>query len=186
MARIKVIQHVEAEGRLKEIYDNLVNTRGKLADVHTIQSLRPESIVKHMELYMDIMFSRSELSRAEREMIAVIVSVSNRCEYCQIHHGEALNHYWKNDDRLNLLKSDFRNADLKEREVKLCEYAESLTLDPGKSQDEDLTKELKKVDISDSGVLDATLVISYFNFVNRIVLALDVGLEKDAGTGYKY
>lgn len=186
MARIKVIQHADAEGRLKEIYDNLLKTRGKLADVHTIQSLRPESIVKHMELYMDIMFSRSELSRAEREMIAVIVSVSNQCEYCQIHHGEALNHYWKDDEKLTQLKSNFRKVDLKERELILCEFAESLTLDPGLSQNKDLTEELKKVEISDSGVLDATLVIAYFNFVNRIVLSLNVGIEKDAGTGYKY
>ena len=77
MARIKVIKYEEASGRLKEIYDELVDKRGKLADIHTIQSLRPESIVKHVELYLEIMFSKSELSRAEREMIGVIVSVCN-------------------------------------------------------------------------------------------------------------
>jgi uncharacterized peroxidase-related enzyme len=186
MTRIKVIQHEEATGRLKDIYDNLVKTRGKLADVHTIQSLRPESIVKHMELYMDIMFSRSELSRAEREMIAVIVSVSNQCEYCQIHHGEALNHYWKSDTKLNALKKDYRKADLKERELLLCEYAEKTTLNPGQLQKSDPTINLKKIGISDSAILDATLVVAYFNFVNRIVLSLDVGIENDAGTGYKY
>jgi hypothetical protein len=72
MNRIKVIQHEEATGRLKEIYDDLLQKRGKLADVHKIQSLRPESIVAHMDLYMEIMFSKSELSRAEREMMAVL------------------------------------------------------------------------------------------------------------------
>ena len=87
MARIKVIKYEEASGRLKEIYDELVDKRGKLADVHTIQSLRPESIVKHVELYLEIMFSKSELSRADREMIGVIVSVCNKCEYCEIHHA---------------------------------------------------------------------------------------------------
>ncbi len=57
MARIKTIPCGEATGRLKEIYDDLIGKRGKLADIHQIQSLRPESIVKHMELYMEIMFS---------------------------------------------------------------------------------------------------------------------------------
>ena len=56
MTRIKVIKYEEATGRLKEIYDDLVAKRGKLAEVHTIQSLRPESIVKHMELYLEIFF----------------------------------------------------------------------------------------------------------------------------------
>ncbi|MBC7126498.1 MAG: peroxidase, partial [Bacteroidales bacterium] len=50
MARIKVIQHAEAEGILKEIYDELVKSRGKLAEVHKIQSLRPESITAYMSL----------------------------------------------------------------------------------------------------------------------------------------
>jgi len=104
MSHIKVIQPDEATGRLKEIYDELIDKRGKLAEVHKIQSLRPESIVKHIDLYMEIMFSKSELSRAEREMIAVVVSACNNCEYCQTHHAEALNNYWKNTDRINLLR----------------------------------------------------------------------------------
>lgn len=77
MTRIKVISQNEATGRLKEIYDELIVKRGKLAEVHTIQSLRPESIVAHMNLYMEIMYSRSELSRAERELMGTVVSVAN-------------------------------------------------------------------------------------------------------------
>ena len=49
MPYIEVIEHDQSEGRLKEIYDNLVETRGKLAEIHKIQSLNPESIVNHME-----------------------------------------------------------------------------------------------------------------------------------------
>ena len=67
MPRIKVIEHSDATGKLKEIYDGLTKSRGKLADVHKIQSLRPKSITAHMDLYMEIMYSRSELSRVERE-----------------------------------------------------------------------------------------------------------------------
>lgn len=44
MPFIKVIEHTEAEGELKLIYDDLVYKRGKLAEVHKIQSLNPESI----------------------------------------------------------------------------------------------------------------------------------------------
>ena len=127
MARIKVIEYEEAEGRLKEIYDNLINKRGKLAEVHTIQSLRPESIVKHIDLYLEIMFTKSELSRAEREMMAVIVSKYNGCKYCQIHHGEALIYYWKDNEKLALLRKDYNQINLSDRELQLCEFAKSLT-----------------------------------------------------------
>lgn len=186
MSRIKVISQNEATGRLKEIYDELIVKRGKLAEVHTIQSLRPESIVKHIDLYMEIMFSKSELSRAEREMIAVVVSKTNGCVYCQKHHAEALNHYWKDDLKTENFRISFKNVQLNKKESALCHFAEQLTKNPGSAEENDNTEDLKNVGLSDSAILDATLVIAYFNFVNRIVLALGVELEKDSGTGYKY
>jgi uncharacterized peroxidase-related enzyme len=186
MTRIKVIQHSEATGRLKEIYDDLVKKRGQLAEVHKIQSLRPESIVKHMDLYMEIMFSKSEISRAEREMMAVVTSVSNQCFYCQIHHSNALNNYWKNDGKIEKLRKDYFEAELSEREFSLCLFAENLTLNPNELNESKIIDNLKKDGFSDAAILDATLVVSYFNFVNRMVLALGVSIEEDGGTGYKY
>ncbi len=186
MSRIKVIQEQEAEGRLKEIYDQLTQSRGKLAEVHKIQSLRPESIVKHMDLYMEIMFSKSELSRARREMIAVVVSAANQCEYCQTHHGTALNHYWKEEQKVQQLRNNFGGLDLSKEDLALCEYAKQVTLNPGEAESIDVTEILKLNGFSDSAILDATLVVAYFNFVNRMVLSLGVGLEADEGEGYKY
>jgi uncharacterized peroxidase-related enzyme len=186
MARIKVLGYKEATGKLKYIYDDLIKKRGKLANVLTIQSLRPESIINHADLYMEIMFTKSELSRAEREMIAVVVSAGNNCSYCQIHHAEALNHYWKNDEKTAMLKENYKKVDLNERQVSLCDYAMKLTTEPGTSADVDQTIPLKNIGLSDSAILDATLIVSYFNFVNRMVLGLGVHLESDAGTGYKY
>ncbi len=186
MSRIKTIKYEEATGRLKSIYDDLITKRGKIAEVHSIQSLRPESIVKHMDLYMEIMFSKSELSRAEREMMAVVVSAGNECGYCQIHHAEALNHYWKDDEKIKLLRKNYKEVKLTNRELQLCEYSHILTVNPAIAKETDITEPLRNIGLSDNGILDATLVIAYFNFVNRIVLGLDVTLEEDLGKGYKY
>ncbi|MFW5756402.1 MAG: peroxidase-related enzyme [Tangfeifania sp.] len=186
MNRIKVIQPEEATGRLKEIYDDLVKKRGKLADVHKIQSLRPESIVAHMDLYMEIMFTKSELSRAEREMMAVVVSAANGCEYCQMHHAQALNHYWKDDEKINLLRTDFETADLTKRELVLCSFANLLTVHPEAYKNEKYLAPVKKIGITDNGILDATLVVAYFNFVNRIVLALGLETDEEEISGYSY
>lgn len=187
MAHIQVIQHEEASGRLKDIYDNLIKTRGKLAEVHKIQSLNPETIVNHMDLYMTIMFGQSPLKRVQREMIAVVVSVANGCNYCQTHHAEAVNHYWKNDAKIEQLRTDFENLDLPEKDKLLCRYADTLTKNPGNFEsNNEYTQSLKNAGFSDREILDATLVIAYFNFVNRIVLGLGVFLEDDGGGGYKY
>ena len=186
MSRIHVIQPEEATGQLKEIYNELIEKRGKIAEVHKIQSLRPKSIVKHMDLYLEIMFSKSELSRAEREMMAVIVSVNNECEYCRLHHGEALNHYWKDQEKINQLINNFQDADLSDRQLALCYFARELTINPGNFEDDSRIEWLKEKEFGDQAVLDATLVVSYFNFVNRMVLALGVEANEDEIKGYKF
>ena len=186
MAYIEVIDHQNAEGELKEIYDNLVKSRGQLAEVHKIQSLNPKTIVNHMDLYMSIMFGKSPIRRYQREMIAVIVSKANQCEYCQLHHGEALNHFWKDAQKVNSLRDDFTKVELNEKDLALCEYAWNHTLNPGKGNKETQAQKLKDTGLNDRAVLDVNLVVAYFNFVNRLVLGLGVTLEKNEGKGFKY
>ncbi len=186
MPRIKVIEHEDAQGDLKEVYDSLLKSRGKLAAVHKIQSLRPKSITAHMDLYMEIMFSRSELSRAQREMIGVVVSYANGCKYCTRHHAHALNFYWKDDIKTEkLINGNFTDI-LSESDRVLCDLALSLTLEPGKHEKNDFIEVLKERGYSDEAVLDVVLVISYFNFVNRIVLSLGVAFDENEAKGYNY
>jgi uncharacterized peroxidase-related enzyme len=119
-------------------------------------------------------------------MMAVVTSVSNQCFYCQIHHSQALDNYWKNEDRVQKLRKNYFEAELNERETALCLFAESLTLNPSDFDEPRMIDILKAAGFSDAAILDATLVIAYFNFVNRIVLALGVNLEESEGKGYKY
>ena len=186
MPNIRVVQPEEATGELREVYNDLERSRGQIAEVQKIQSLRPKSIVKHMELYMEIMFARSDLSRAQREMIAVVVSAENNCAYCVHHHGSALNKYWRNDEYVHQLSDDHSVLKLSEIDQQLCELAVALTADPSSSKCQNINRRLKKSGLSDAAFLDATLVIAYFNFVNRIVLNHQGALHDDKGENYKY
>lgn len=186
MAYINVIDHHEAEGELKDIYDDLVKSRGKLAEVHKIQSLNPKSIVNHMDLYMTIMFGKSQLKRYQRELMAVVVSAANQCPYCISHHAEALNHFWKDEIKLQKLIENFEEVNLNDADLALARFASALTLDPNSIAESKQIKALKDSGFSDSAILDANLVCSYFNFVNRMVLGLGVQLEQDGGKGYEY
>ena len=185
MAFIDTIKYEDASGELKAIYDDLIKSRGKLADVHTIQSLNPETIVSHMKLYMDIMFGQSPLKRDQREMIGVVVSAANNCSYCVLHHLEALLHYWKDEKRVDDMLQQSDTANLSEIDQALCSYTKAVTINPS-SKTKERIRDLRKVGLDDRSILDATLVVSYFNFVNRIVLSL--GLEVRAGeiSGYTY
>ncbi len=185
MPLIKVIEPEEAEGELKDIYQDLIESRGKIAEVHKIQSLNPKSIVNHMDLYMTLMYSKSPLNRAKREMIAVVVSRANECNYCQIHHLEALNHYWKDDEKAEKFRKDHKSVELDESNSLLCDYAYRHTKYPGEDKSE-LIGKMKEAGLDDRAILDATMIIGYFNFVNRIVAGLKVELEIEGAGGYKF
>lgn len=81
MAWIKVIKEGEAKGRLKELYDKYSEPSGIVDNILKIHSLNAKSLKHHYDLYAHLMRGRSDLSRAQREMIAVVVSTVNQCHY---------------------------------------------------------------------------------------------------------
>ncbi len=81
MAWIKVIDEEQADGELRETYDKVRDKRRSVVNILKIHSLHPKVMTDHLALYRELMFGRSELTRTEREMIAVSVSVANHCHY---------------------------------------------------------------------------------------------------------
>lgn len=185
MALIDIIQPNEAEGELKEVYEDLIQSRGQIAEVHKIHSLNPKALVTHMDFYMTLMYGKSPLKRVLREMIGVVVSRANNCNYCQIHHAEAVNHYWKDDEKIKKFSKNHKSVQLTEKEQLLCEFAHEHTVNPSSNKAE-IINQLKNNGLSDRAILDATLIIGYFNFVNRVVAGLQVELEDEGAKGYKF
>ena len=81
MAHLRLIDVEEATGLLKEEYDAAVGRAGKVFNIVKSMSLRPGVLKRSMDLYKEIMFGRSGLSRQERELLAVVVSRQNDCHY---------------------------------------------------------------------------------------------------------
>ncbi len=81
MAFIGIIETDQAEGDLKEIYNQAEQRAGRVYNILKIMSRSPRALKASMELYTGTMFGPSELSRAQREMLAVVVSVANQCHY---------------------------------------------------------------------------------------------------------
>ena len=81
MAWIDVIGPDEAEGQLKQQYDEAIKRAGRIYNIVSIMSPNPTTMAASMEFYKAIMFGRSPLSRAQREMLATLVSAANHCVY---------------------------------------------------------------------------------------------------------
>ena len=81
MAHLRLIEVEEATGELRLEYDAAIGRAGKVFNIVKAMSLRPEVLREAMGLYRAIMFGPSELSRADRELLAVVVSNANDCHY---------------------------------------------------------------------------------------------------------
>jgi uncharacterized peroxidase-related enzyme len=81
MPHIKLIEVDEATGALAEEYEAAIKRAGKVFNIVKAMCLNPRVLNRSMELYLAIMFGPSELSRAERELLAVVVSNANDCHY---------------------------------------------------------------------------------------------------------
>lgn len=81
MAYIRLIEEAEAEGLLKEEYEAAVERAGKVFNILKAMSLRPRVLRASMELYKEVMFGESGLSRQERELLATVSSAAQNCHY---------------------------------------------------------------------------------------------------------
>ena len=183
MSWIEEIEVGEADGKLAEMYDELVKKRGKISNILKVHSLNPAAMEGHLDLYMTLMFGKSGLSRLEREAIAVVVSANNECEYCVNHHVESLRHYLDDEETLNLLATADGLETLEPRLSNIVRHAERLTAAPGAMTERDLG-ELRAEGLSDKDILDLTLIVAYFNFVNRIAMGLGVEYSEEELRGY--
>ena len=72
---------------------------------------------------------------------------------------------------------------LEPRLSKIVVHAEKLTSAPSAMTESDVDS-LRAEKLTDQDILDITLVVAYFNFVNRIALGLGVSYTAEALAGY--
>jgi uncharacterized peroxidase-related enzyme len=135
--------------------------------------MHPQALLDHLRLYRELMFGESGLTRAEREMLAVAVSVENECRYWIQQHGEVLRLLTLDDALLDALLRDPASAPLPRRPRALVDYALKLTRQPQSITADDVA-ELRAVGLDDRSIHDAASVIAYYNYVNRMASGLGI------------
>lgn len=81
MAWIRTVEEGEAEGGLRTLYEGLQKQRGMVPNIMKVFSLHPEAMRATMQMFQTLMYGPAPLTRAQREMIALVVSAVNRCHY---------------------------------------------------------------------------------------------------------
>lgn len=185
MSWIDEVPEDDATGDLAEVYERIGTSRGKVSNIMRVQSLEPRAMSAHLDLYLSVVFGRGGLSRPERELLAVVVSAENDCEYCVLHHSAALEAHWDDPGRVARIREAPLEAELSGRERALVRYALALTRNPAEVSEAHV-RDLRDAGLGDREVLQANLVVSYFNFVNRVAEGLGVESTPEERQGYRY
>ena len=176
MAYIRQIEHEQATGELRSFYDDLAEIAGGVPNIVKLSSLKLPAMNAAQDLYQSVLYHDSGLTMEQKEMVAVVVSVTNGCVYCFDHHGHSLTELTGDGEQTKQIIEDFRGADLDRPTLTLLEYADKLTRDSAGMNDADV-ESLRALAFSDEDILDLVQLVAYFNYTNRLATGLGVDPE---------
>jgi|SRR5579883_1771350 len=165
-----VLELEQMEPEVRALLEKAQSRTGICPNVFRAWAWRPTRFLKWFAHYQELMTGPSGLTRAEREMIAVAVSMQNRCVYCLVAHGAALRQLTGDPVLADRITLDYRRAGLRPRERAMLDYAVEITRQMEDCSHEDIER-LKALGFSDEDVWDIAEVAAMFNFTNRLAAA---------------
>ena len=99
---------------------------GFVPNVFWAYSFRPERLSAWFAHYRQLHEPTANLDAAEREMIAVVVSMANGCLYCLVAHGAALREALSDPILADRITLDHRRAGFEERRPAILDFAVKL------------------------------------------------------------
>lgn len=124
-------------------------------------------------MYNELMLADSGLTKLEREMIAVAVSSSNKCYYCQVAHGAAVRELSGDPALGEAMVMNFRVADISARQMAMLEFA--IRVNEKSAQIAEIDRQvLRDHGFSDADIWDIASVASFFAMSNRMASAVDM------------
>jgi uncharacterized peroxidase-related enzyme len=156
---------------LQSLFSKAQERIGFVPNVFRAYSFRPDRLRAWFAHFRQLHEPTEGLSAAEREMIAVTVSMVNGCLYCLVSHGAALRDALGDPVLADRITLDYRRAGLDDRRTAILDLAVKITREPLECTPDDLDR-LRSCGLSDEEVWDVVEIAAMYNFTNRIALAI--------------
>ena len=182
-AWISIINDDEAEPDLLKALESARTPHGTVDNVMRVHSHRPNTMLGHVALYRAVLHDDANtLPTWLQEVIGSYVSALNKCDYSYANHWKNAAHLIGDKKRADTIELALKNRCPEDafagQELALLQYAETLTLTPGKMKETDV-RALKDAGLDDGQILEANQIIGYFNYVNRCLNGLGVTTQGD-------
>ena len=158
-----------------EYFSKCEEKLGLIPNVLRAYSVNTEKFRNFCAFYNHLMLDEetTNISKLEREMIAVCVSSANRCYYCLVAHGHAVRQLSGDPELGEMLVMNYRVAELNQRHRTMLDFVWKLTLTPHDISEDD-RQELRNAGFSDQDIFDICDVAGFFNYTNRMAHGLEM------------
>ncbi len=120
----------------------------------------------------------------ERELLALVVSVENRCDVCVMSHAVALQRYGLDKALVDTLTINWRSAALTKRQRALAEFAWRLTARPTEA-DESYLDLLRSAGLREEQILEAAQIVAIYNANNRFNTVIGLKVNPEAHAAFR-
>lgn len=140
---------------------------GFVPNVFLTLAHRPEEFRAFFSYHDIIMENESGLSKAEKEMIVVVTSAQNKCQYCVVSHGAVLRIRAKNSLIADQIAINYLEADISARQKAMLKFAVKICIDSSNIEESDFEK-LRQHGFADEDIWDIGAIVSFFALSNRM------------------
>jgi uncharacterized peroxidase-related enzyme len=161
----------EVAHEVKELWAKPLEKLGFVPNVLRVYAIRPRHLQLWSDFYDELMRGESGLTKAQREMIAVVVSTANRCHYCIVSHSAALRKLTDDPILVEQLQTNHAYAKVEPKERAMLDFALKLTERSSTCTEADIDT-LRDAGWNDEEIMDIAEVAAMFNFTNRLASGL--------------
>ncbi|MEZ5628092.1 peroxidase-related enzyme [Denitromonas sp.] len=141
---------------------------GFVPNVFLMLAHRPAEFRAFFDYHDALMEKNEGLTKAEREMIVVATSGAGNCLYCVVAHGAVLRIRAKNARVADQLATNYRKAEITERQRAMLDFAMKLSTNGGAIEDADVAA-LREHGFDDEAIWDIGAITAFFAMSNRLV-----------------
>jgi uncharacterized peroxidase-related enzyme len=172
---LKTVAEEEATGRIAELYQGQKAQLGFVMEAMRCWTARPDLLPIYQD-FSDKVRAGFSLSPRDWRLITLIAAKHVPSTYCsQVYSKQAVADLGSKEAVL-AVQRDFHTAGLNSRDVEMLRFAETITKDASRVNEQDIAR-LRSVGFTDVQICDIALCTAFRCFVSRFFDALGAGPE---------
>jgi uncharacterized peroxidase-related enzyme len=179
ISRLSLPEETELPAHVRQIFVSFRTQYGFVPNWLRALAVNPDTAYRLVQFYEHLFSDRnSHLTKPQRELIAVVASATNHCSYCVFNHAQALGVALDDKIRAQRIAQGHHHVQLSETEQALAEITEQLTTNATAIGADGLQR-LRKLGFSEQAVLEVLEIGAFFNYANRLTIALNVVPDRE-------